>query len=49
MKKLMTLVLLLAITSVSFAQKNEIKAIEKALKNSNFADAKSAVVMLLKH
>ena len=42
MKKLMTLVLLLAITSMSFAQKNEIKAIEKALKNSNFADAKSA-------
>lgn len=35
--------LLVAITSMSFAQKNEIKAIEKALKNSNFADAKSAV------
>jgi tetratricopeptide (TPR) repeat protein len=44
MKNLLTLVLLLAITSVSFAQKNEIKAIEKALKNSNFADAKSAVM-----
>ncbi|MDN3492995.1 tetratricopeptide repeat protein [Winogradskyella bathintestinalis] len=43
MKKLMTLVLLLAITSMSFAQKKELKAIEKALKNSNFADAKSAV------
>ncbi|NNE31823.1 MAG: tetratricopeptide repeat protein [Winogradskyella sp.] len=43
MKKLMTLVLLLAVTSMSFAQKNEVKAIEKALKNSNFADAKSAV------
>ncbi len=39
----MTLVLLLAITAMSFAQKNEVKAIEKALKNSNFADAKSAV------
>lgn len=39
----MTLLLLLAITTMSFAQKNEIKAIEKALKNSNFADAKSAV------
>ena len=38
----MTLVLLLAITTMSFAQKNEIKAIEKALKNANFADAKSA-------
>ncbi|BAO77548.1 tetratricopeptide repeat protein [Winogradskyella sp. PG-2] len=43
MKKLMTLVLLLAITSMSFAQKSEIKALEKALKNSNFADAASAV------
>ena len=43
MKKLLTLVLLLAITSMSFAQKNEIKDIEKALKKSNFADAKSAV------
>ncbi|REE08178.1 tetratricopeptide repeat protein [Winogradskyella pacifica] len=42
MKKLLTLVLVVAITSLSFAQKNEIKAIEKALKNSNFADAKSA-------
>ena len=39
----MTLILLMAITSMSFAQKNEIKAIEKALKNSNFADATSAV------
>lgn len=39
----MTLMLLLAVTSMSFAQKNEIKAIEKALKNSNFADATSAV------
>jgi hypothetical protein len=43
MKKLMTLVLLLAFTTMSFAQKNEIKAIEKALKSANFADAKTAV------
>jgi tetratricopeptide (TPR) repeat protein len=43
MKKLMTLVLLLAITSMSFAQKSEVKEIEKAIKNSNFANAKSAV------
>jgi tetratricopeptide (TPR) repeat protein len=43
MKKLLTLVLLLAITTMSFAQKSEVKAIEKALKDSNFADAKSAV------
>lgn len=39
----MTLMLLLAVSSMSFAQKNEVKAIEKALKNSNFGDAKSAV------
>ena len=43
MKKIIALVLLVAVTSMSFAQKNEVKAIEKALKNSNFADAKSAV------
>ncbi|MBC3846563.1 tetratricopeptide repeat protein [Winogradskyella echinorum] len=43
MKKLMTLVLLLAFTTMSFAQKNEIKAIEKAIKGSNYGDAKSAV------
>ena len=39
----MTLVLLLAFASLSFAQKNELKAIEKALKNSNYGDAVSAV------
>lgn len=39
----MTLVLVFTVTAVSFAQKDEVKAIEKALKNSNFADAKSAV------
>jgi tetratricopeptide (TPR) repeat protein len=43
MKKLMTFVLLLTVASMSFAQKSELKAIEKALKNSNFGDAKSAV------
>ncbi|OZV68621.1 tetratricopeptide repeat protein [Winogradskyella aurantia] len=43
MRKLMTLVLLFTVSVMSFAQKNEIKALEKALKNSNFADAKSAV------
>ncbi|MEN8885725.1 MAG: tetratricopeptide repeat protein [Winogradskyella sp.] len=43
MKKLMTLVLLLTVASMSFAQKSEVKAIEKALKNLNYADAKSAV------
>ncbi|MEO1032149.1 MAG: tetratricopeptide repeat protein [Bacteroidota bacterium] len=43
MKKLMTLVLVFTVATMSFAQKNEIKAIDKALKNLNFADAKSAV------
>lgn len=43
MKKIIALVLLVAVTSISFAQKNEVKSIEKALKNSNFSDAKSAV------
>ncbi|WP_282042811.1 tetratricopeptide repeat protein [Winogradskyella flava] len=43
MKKLMTLVLVFTVATMSFAQKNEVKAIEKALKNSNFSDAKSAV------
>ncbi|WP_400079126.1 tetratricopeptide repeat protein [Winogradskyella sp. R77965] len=43
MKKLIALVLLVVVTSMSFAQKNEVKAIEKALKNSNFGDAKSAL------
>jgi tetratricopeptide (TPR) repeat protein len=43
MKKLIALVLLVAFTSMSFAQKSEIKAIEKALKSSNFADAKTSV------
>jgi len=43
MKKLMTLMLLLAMSSMSFAQKNEVKAIEKAIKNANYGDAKSAV------
>lgn len=43
MKKLLTLVLVFAVITVSFAQKNEVKTIEKAIKNANFSDAKSAV------
>ena len=43
MRKIITIVLLIALNLVVFAQKNEIKAIEKALKSSNYADAKSAV------
>lgn len=44
MKKLITLICALVIGSMSFAQKNEIKAIEKALKNNDYAGAKSGVV-----
>ncbi|PYE81781.1 tetratricopeptide repeat protein [Winogradskyella epiphytica] len=43
MKKMITLVLVLAVSSMSIAQKREIREVEKALKNSNYADAKSAV------
>ena len=39
----MTLVLLVAFGTLSFAQKSEIKAIEKALKDSNYGDAELAV------
>lgn len=42
MKKLLTFMLLLAISTMSFAQKSEVKAMDKAIKKSNFADAKSA-------
>ncbi len=43
MKKLTTIVCALILSSWSFAQKSEVKAIEKAVKNVNFADAKAAV------
>ena len=43
MKKVITLICAFVIGFVSFAQKNEIKAIEKALKSDNFASAKSAL------
>ena len=39
----MTFVLLIAVASMSFAQKDELRAIEKALKNSNYGDATTAV------
>jgi tetratricopeptide (TPR) repeat protein len=44
MKKLITLIYALLIGTMSFAQKNEIKAIEKALKSNNFAVAKTNVI-----
>jgi len=43
MKKLIVLVLLVTVSSMSFAQKSEVRDIERAIKDSNFADAKSAV------
>ncbi|TCK69455.1 tetratricopeptide repeat protein [Winogradskyella wandonensis] len=43
MKKIITLICALVISTMSFAQKNEIKAIEKALKNNDFATAKANV------
>lgn len=43
MKKLVTLICALVIGSMSFAQKNEIKAIESAIKNSDYATAKSSI------
>ncbi len=43
MKKHVVLTLALMMGAFSFAQKKEIKAAEKAIKNSNFADAKAAI------
>ncbi|MEM9680558.1 MAG: tetratricopeptide repeat protein [Bacteroidota bacterium] len=42
MKKVIIIVSALLVSSWSFAQKNEVKAMEKAVKNTNFADAKAA-------
>ena len=41
MKKLIAITCMLLIATVSFSQKKELKAAEKAIKNSNFAEAKS--------
>ena len=43
MKKQVVLALALMISAFSFAQKKELKAVEKAIKISNFADAKAAI------
>ena len=43
MKKQVVLGLALMIGSFSFAQKKELKTAEKAIKNSNYADAKAAI------
>ncbi len=43
MKKQIILALALLVASFSFSQKDELKDAEKAIKNGNFADAKSAI------
>ncbi|WP_460219539.1 tetratricopeptide repeat protein [Psychroserpens sp. MEBiC05023] len=43
MKKQIVVALALLISTISFSQKNELKAAEKAIKTGNFADAKSAI------
>lgn len=43
MKKQTIVALALLVGSISFAQKNELKDAEKAIKKSNFAEAKSAI------
>ena len=43
MKKQITIALALLVGSFSFAQKNELKAAEKAIKSNNYAEAKSAI------
>ena len=40
--KFLTLALTLALTSIGFAQKDEIKALEKATKNANLAEVEAA-------
>ncbi len=43
MKTKVIIALALLVSSFSFSQKDELKAAEKALKNNNFADAKTAI------
>ena len=43
MKKQIIIALALLVTTFSFSQKDELKAAEKAIKNNNFADAKTAI------
>jgi tetratricopeptide (TPR) repeat protein len=43
MKKQLIIALALLVTSFSFSQKDELKDAEKAIKNGNFADAKTAI------
>lgn len=43
MKKQLIIALAFSISAFSFAQKKELKAVEKAIKNNNFAEAKTAI------
>ena len=43
MKKQIVVALALLVSTFSFSQKDELKAAEKAIKNKNFADAKTAI------
>ena len=43
MKKQIIVAFALLVSTISFAQKNEIKAAEKAIKSGNYADAKTAI------
>ncbi|MFK8036783.1 MAG: tetratricopeptide repeat protein [Crocinitomicaceae bacterium] len=43
MKKLLLIALAFSISTISFAQKKELKSAEKAIKKSNYAEAKSAI------
>ena len=43
MKKQIAIALALLVSSFSFAQKDELKAAEKAIKSGNYADAKAAI------
>ncbi|TBN06777.1 tetratricopeptide repeat protein [Hyunsoonleella flava] len=46
MKKQLIIALAISISTFSFAQKKELKAVEKAIKANNFAEAKSALAVV---
>ena len=46
MKKQLILALALFVSVLSFAQKKELKTLEKAIKNNNFAEAKATATQL---
>lgn len=46
MKKQLIIALAISISAFSFAQKKELKAVEKAIKSNNFAEAKTALAVV---